>query len=147
MERGDHVAGRVAPTVKIYMKSFADYKIYNNLVFLIPIAVGLYIHVTLFTILAILIFLSSSYYHVVRVKTPDNKKRALTIDMVTAFACYSYLSYFILYQKEAIFQLPLFIGLLATIIIFMLGKYRKSEVIHALFHASIAVTAGFIGIL
>lgn len=129
------------------MKLLNDYKIYNNIVFLIPVMVGLYIHVTLFTILAILIFITSFRYHIVLVKSPSKKKLARIMDIMTAFACYLYLSYYILYHKDHILQWPLFIGLIITILIFIIGKYKKSETVHALFHASIAITAGLIGIL
>jgi hypothetical protein len=129
------------------MELLSDYKIYNNVVFLIPIAVGLYIHVALFTILAAIVFFTSFYYHTVLVKTLASKNRARMIDMITAFACYLYLSYYILYHKESVFQLPLFVGLMATIFVFLVGKYKKSEAIHALFHTTIAVVAGLIGLI
>ena len=124
-----------------------NYRVYNNLIFLIPMVVGLYIQVTLFTILAVLIFLSSLHYHIVLLKHPDNRNRARYTDMIIAFVCYTYLSYFILYHKEAELQLPLFIGLLGTLFVFVIGKYNKSDAIHAFFHTSIAVTAGLIGLL
>lgn len=129
------------------MKFLNDYRIYNNFIFLIPVATGLYIQVVLFTTLATLVFFTSFYYHVILVKNSENKKLARGIDMVTAFACYLYLSYYILYHKQQELHAPLFVGLVSTLGVFALGKYKKSEIIHSLFHASIAVMASVIGIL
>jgi hypothetical protein len=129
------------------MKLLHNYRIYNNLVFLIPVILGIYAEELLFTILSILILLGSTLFHLSLVKEHKHTRKARILDICIAFSCYIYLLYFITYRNESSLQPLLYAALLLTLIVFMIGKQAKSDFIHAVFHTSIAVVAGIIVVL
>ena len=122
------------------MKSLKDYRVYNNITFLIPVLAGIYSGELVFTILAVLILIGSTFYHFCLVRR-DRKIWPRVIDIVIASSCYIYLFYFATFRQEESVQLPLYIALASTILIFIIGKIFNSQKIHAVFHTSIAIAA------
>lgn len=129
------------------MTSLRKYQIYNNLVFFIPITLGIYKHELIFTVLASLILLGSAAYHLSLEQNNRYVRQTRLLDILIAFLCYAYLFYFVAYRKENAVQALLYLSLISTLMVYMAGKRFKSDFVHALFHASIAVAAGIIVML
>jgi hypothetical protein len=126
------------------MMYLRDYRVYNNLIFLLPVFAGLYKHELVFTLLAVLILLGSTFYHTSLLTEKSYTLQARAGDILIALSCYIYLFYFATFRQENSVQLSLYFALITTLAIFMVGKYYQSNLIHALFHTSIALVASAI---
>ncbi len=126
------------------MNYLKDYRVFNNVVFIIPIAAGVYAREVIFTILSLLILVASTLHHLFLVREHRHTMRTRMLDMTIASLCYLYLFYFVTYHTEISLRYPFYLLLLVTLGVFLLGKRARSEYVHALFHASIAMVAGLI---
>ncbi|MBP9714896.1 MAG: hypothetical protein KBD52_00170 [Candidatus Pacebacteria bacterium] len=119
----------------------------SNIFLLVPFFVSLLKGEWLYFAFAVGLLISSIGYHYIKLYKPSSVffKFFKTLDWVVAVSAYAYMFYFIFTKVENIFQLPLILLLLVTIVFFWYGyKFSNYHKFHPWFHVVAFTASGLV---